>query len=154
MYKNSPQGSIIRIADGASIPCDLANKDYQDFLDWQQSGGKIVADIDENRTEQIAILTNAYNTAIQVPVAYMNTTFQADEASQAVLTKVLVAGSVPVGFAWLDANNTPVNMTYAQLQGLAVAMLAQGQAAFVKLQTLKSQVRAATTVTKAQAVVW
>ena len=84
----------------------------------------------------------------------MATTFQADEASQSVLTKVLVAGAVPTEFAWLDANNMPVNMTYAQLQGLAVAMLAQGQAAFVKLQTLKSQVRAATTVTKAQAVVW
>ena len=104
--------------------------------------------------EQIVTLTAAYNAAIQSPIAYMATTFQADEASQSVLTKVLVAGAVPTEFAWLDANNMPVNMTYAQLQGLAVAMLAQGQAAFVKLQTLKSQVRAATTVTKAQAVVW
>lgn len=154
MYKTSPQGSIIRLADGASIPCDLANKDYQDFLSWQQAGGKPVEDINDVRNEKIAILTNAYNTAIQVPVAYMSTTFQADEASQTVLTKVLVAGSVPSGFAWLDVNNMPVNMTYAQLQGLAVAMLAQGQAAFVKLQTLKSQVRAATTVAKAQAIVW
>jgi hypothetical protein len=45
-------------------------------------------------------------------------------------------------------------MTYIQLQGLAAAILDQGQAAFSRLQQLKSQVRAAETVAEVQAVVW
>lgn len=103
---------------------------------------------------QIATLAVSYNAAIQLPVAYMGTTFQADSPSQDVLTKCLVAGSVPSGFFWLDANNAQISMTYAQLQGLASAMLAQGQVAFAKLQGLKTQVKAATTVAAAQSVVW
>lgn len=99
-------------------------------------------------------LTGAYNAEIQKNVAYMGTEFQADDASQVVLTKVLIAGSVPEGFFWLDVHNVQIPMTYAQLQGMAGAILVQGQTAFIKLQQLKSQVRAATTESDAQAVIW
>jgi hypothetical protein len=30
--------SIIRILDGASIPFDLANTDYQEYLKWLEAG--------------------------------------------------------------------------------------------------------------------
>jgi hypothetical protein len=50
------------------------------------------------QTVQIAELQKSYQATIQASVDYMQTTFQADEASQIVLTKVLVAGSVPDGF--------------------------------------------------------
>jgi hypothetical protein len=107
------------------------------------------------KSAQISILEAAYNSAIQLPVAYMSTTFQADAGSQDVLTKCLVAGSVPAGFYWLDANNAQVVMTFAQLQGLAGAMLVQGQTAFAHLQAKKSAVKAVTTtVADVQAVVW
>jgi hypothetical protein len=84
----------------------------------------------------------------------MATSFQADSASQDVLTKSLAPGSVPTGFAWLDANNVAVPMTFVQLQGLAGAMLAQGWAAFQNLQTRKIAVRDATTVAQVQAIIW
>ncbi len=103
---------------------------------------------------QITTLEAAYTATIQLPVAYMATTFQADSSSQDVLAKCLVAGSVPAGFYWLDATNAQVQMTFAQLQGLAGAMLVQGQTAFVKLQTKKTAVRDAATVAAVQAVVW
>jgi hypothetical protein len=45
-------------------------------------------------------------------------------------------------------------MTFAQLQGLAAAMLAQGWAAFQNLQTRKTAVRSATTVTQVQTIIW
>ncbi len=106
------------------------------------------------KTAQLATLASAYNAAIQQPVSYMSTTFQADSASQQTLTRCLVAGSVPAGFYWLDANNAQVPMTFAQLQGLASAMLVQGQAAFTRLQTRKASVNGATTVSAVQAVVW
>jgi hypothetical protein len=103
---------------------------------------------------KITQLTQAYSTAIQQPVQYIGALFQADTSSQQVLTKSLVAGSVPTGFYWLDSDNNKVTMTYAQLQGLAGAMLLQGQLAFDKLQTKKAAVIAATTKTQVEAVVW
>jgi hypothetical protein len=107
------------------------------------------------QSTQIAAIESAYQAAIQQPVAYMNTTFQADKDSQDVLTKCLVAGSVPSGFYWLDENNAQVVMTFAQLQGLASAILVQGQAAFAHLQAKKSAVKAVTTtVADVQAIVW
>lgn len=103
---------------------------------------------------QFVSLETAYASAIHIPVAYMATTFQADTASQDILAKSLVAGSVPAGFYWLDAQNAKIPMTFAQLQGLAAAILAQGQAAFDRLQARKAAVRAAATVAAIQAVVW
>lgn len=103
---------------------------------------------------KVAELEKAYAAVIQMPVAYMAATFQADESSQSILTKCLVAGSVPAGFYWLDATNAPVPMTFEQLQGLAGVMLAQGQAAFVTLQTRKAAVRAAGTAADVDLVVW
>lgn len=106
------------------------------------------------QARQIALVEESYQNAIQQSVAYMNTTFQADQKSQDLLAKSLVAGSVPSGFFWLDANNNQVAMTFDQLQGLASAMLAQGQAAFVKKTGLKQKIRAATTVGAVQSIAW
>lgn len=106
------------------------------------------------QTQQLSLLAAAYSAAIQQPVAYLDTSFQADDASQIALTKVLVVGDVPYGFFWLDANNARVTMTFAQLQGLAAAMLMQVQTAFSKLQQLKSAVREVAIVEAVAAVVW
>jgi len=112
--------------------------------------------LSQAQTAQAAVLNNAYNNAIQQPVAYMGTAFQADAASQGTLNKALVAlnGQVPSGFYWVDANNNQVAMTFAQLQGLAAAMMAQGWAAFQHLQAQKAAVRAAATLAAVQAIVW
>jgi len=102
------------------------------------------------------ILGLAYYNAIQIPVAYMGTTFQSDIASQDTLNKVLVGlnGTTPVGFYWVDAVNAKISMTNAQLQGLAGVMLAQGWTAFQRLQTRKDALKIATTLAQIQAVVW
>jgi hypothetical protein len=73
---------------------------------------------------------------------------------QAIINWTLSAGTVPASFAWLDVNNLPVPMTYAELQGLAGAMLAQGYAAFQNLQTKKASVASATSVIAVQAIVF
>ena len=104
------------------------------------------------RAAQIALLTESYAAAIQAPVPYMTTTFQADFASQDILVKSLAAGAVPSGFAWYDVNNAPVPMTFVQAQGLVGVMLAQGQVAYVHLQNQKTAVLAATTISKIQAI--
>lgn len=35
------QDIIQRDSDGAYIPCDPANSDYQEFMEWQKNGGMI-----------------------------------------------------------------------------------------------------------------
>jgi hypothetical protein len=62
--------------------------------------------------------------------------------------------AVPPGFYWVAADNAKVPFTYADLQGLAQAVGAQGAAAFQRLQALKDQVRAATSVAAVEAITW
>lgn len=105
---------------------------------------------------QLAILSTAYNDACRQPVSYLSATFQADAASQDKLNSALVAlnGQAPAGFYWVDADNNQVAMTFAQLQGLAAAMMAQDWAAFQHLQVQKAAVRAAASVEAVQAIAW
>ena len=41
MYGQTEQSSVIRTTDGAFIPFDPANTDYQAFLKYQAEGGKV-----------------------------------------------------------------------------------------------------------------
>jgi hypothetical protein len=112
--------------------------------------------IEQAKSAQISTLASAYNAAIQQPVSYMGTTFQADSDSQTKVIQVLAAmtpaGATPAGFYWVDAANDHVAMTLAQVQGLSQAMMAQGWAAFQHLQTRKTSVNAAATIPDVQAI--
>ena len=103
------------------------------------------------KVSKMAELEKAYNVAVQKNVTYMGSIFQADNGSQDLLIKVLVAGGSPY---WLNLDNAPITMTPAQLQGLAGTMLAQGQAAFSNLQVKKNAVKRAITVIQVQAITW
>ncbi|MCL9851201.1 DUF4376 domain-containing protein [Ralstonia solanacearum P673] len=167
------QGRIVAYYDSVDSPVPVGVTNTLQITDaqWQAcigtSGYKVVSGalvaptaptaeqlLAQEQAAQIAIIEAAYQAAIQQPVSYMAATFQADQGSQDTLAKCLVAGAVPTGMFWLDANNNQVAMTFAQLQGLAGAMLTQGQTAFAKKTSLKAQIRAATTVASVQAVVW
>ena len=108
----------------------------------------------ELQTAKLQELTTAYNNANQLDIPYMNTTFQADKASQDLIVSVLSAGSVPTGFFWLDKANNQVAMTYTQLQGLSGAILVRNQGNFVKFQGLKAKVKLAKTQADLNAIVW
>ncbi|HBD37523.1 DUF4376 domain-containing protein [Cupriavidus metallidurans] len=142
--------SLVWVDATTAAPAPQVGWSYADGV-FSAPDGPTLAQV---QTAQIAIIEAAYQVAIQQPVSYMSTTFQADLESQDVLARSLVPGAVPSGFFWLDANNSQVPMTFAQLQGLAGAMLAQGQAAFSKKTGLKQQIRAATSIFAAQSIVW
>ena len=44
MYQLTTSTSIIRIADGASIPNDPANKDYAEYLEWRKTNTPLPID--------------------------------------------------------------------------------------------------------------
>lgn len=111
---------------------------------------------------QIAAIESAYQVAIQQPIAYMGTTFQADTTSQNLMAQtiiglqaiVAVGGAVPSDFGWWDANNVKVPMTLVQLQGLYATGVAAVNTAFARKQAKKSAVRSATTPAAVLAIIY
>ena len=119
--------------------------------------------IADAQAAQGATLATAYAAAVAGPVSFttaakVTKTFQADPGSVQTLQQTLAglsgAQATPAGFYWVAADNTQVPFVYADLQGLAAAMLAQGWTAFQHLQTLKAEVAAAATVAAVQAIAW
>ncbi len=151
-------------SDGAVIPEDSANIDWIEYQNWLSLGNTPTpVALTDLQTKQIAILTEAYQTAISSTVGYTTTggvtqTYQADPVSLGNLQDSMLAlqktAATPAGFYWVAADNTQVPFTYADLQGLATAIYMQGWTAFQHLQTQKAAVRAATTAAAVQAVVW
>jgi hypothetical protein len=127
------------------------------------SAAEQAARLAQAQAAQIAILTASYTTAIAQAVSYtskagVTKTYQADPQSvsnlQAAIAGCSAAQATPTGFYWVAADNSQVPFAFADLQGLASAMFAQGAVAFQHLQTLKAQVNAASTVPAIQAVTW
>lgn len=124
--------------------------------------------LDDIKTAQIALIDEAYFAAIQVSVSFetaagVEKVFQADNvgenSSQNVLLKAFtgysIVGAVPASFTWRSQDNVNVPFTLADLGGLYIAMLAQGDPAFRKRTSLKDQINAIKVksgVTEAQAI--
>ena len=110
------------------------------------------------QADQIVALTASYVAAIASSVVYNGRTYQADPQSQNNVAQMQLAfagsAATPAGFYWVAADNTQVPFTYADIQGLAAAMGAQGFTAFARLQTRKAAVLAAATVPAVTAIVW
>jgi hypothetical protein len=114
------------------------------------------------QSTQIAAIESAYQVAMQQPVAYMNTTFQADKNSQDLMLKSInwlksimdIGETIPADFGWWDTTNVKVPMTLEQLQGLYVASGNIANSAFTHKQDLKAAIRAATKVTTVTKIVW
>jgi hypothetical protein len=146
MYTKTSNGFIVRVSDGAFIPADPNNADYAAYL---ASNASAELDLNQAKTDQIRVLTQAYNGAIQASVGFTTAAgvmkyYQADLQSQDVLIKAVtgfnLVGGVPPDFYWKSEDNTHVAFTLDDLKGLYMAMLMQGNAAFLKLQTLKYEV--------------
>jgi hypothetical protein len=112
---------------------------------------------------QISYVTSEYNQQRQLPITYKlangtSTTFQADDASQSLLQSAAtvfgVAGSVPSGFTWNDATNTPQAVTLADIQGISMQIAIRTSTLYWQLQSLKTKIRALTDIDSITGVTW
>lgn len=175
------QGQIVAYYDSIDSPApsgvqvlNITEAQWQQCIEqpgWAVANGALVAPapptsaqlLAQAQAAQIGALKQAYSAAIQAPVSYtskggITKTYQADPQSVSNLQNAILgmqaAGATPSGFYWVAADNTQVPFTFADLQALAAAFLAQGWASFQKLQNLKVEVMAATSVSAVQAIVW
>lgn len=151
-----PEGAILVESDTAMIGDGY---DGSTFC----TPAAVAPTLTDAQATQIAMLYAAYRASVQAPVVYqtvagVSQTFQADDQSQNMLllatTGYSMAGATPSGFYWVAADNTQVPFGLDDLKGLYGVMLAQGNNAFQKLQTLKAAVRAAMTVEQVSSVTW
>jgi len=172
------QGAIVGFYDDVDSPApqgvttiEITDAQWATCLTvpgWTVVDGALVAPssaflLAQAKALQLGVLSAAYGAAIQADVSYttkagVTKTFQADGGSVSNLQNAILglqaAGATPSGFYWLSADNTQVPFTYADLQGLAAAMMAQGWTAFQHLQAQKAAVAAAASVSAVQAVSW
>ena len=133
-----------------------SDAERQAYLAARLSDGEYVLTLDDVKTTKFAVIELAYQDALGAPLSYMNTQFQADSGSQALIAQVLAAlgGQSPAGFGWYDISNTKVLMTYAELQMLAAQIMLRGQPLFDQRQARKAAIRDAQDIQTVEAISW
>lgn len=91
------------------------------------------------------------------PLSYLETTFDADFASQqkinGAVTLALMSGSLTT-MDWTDANNNTVTLTKVELLGLGAALGQRTSDIYSQARALRTQVESATSVEELNAVNW
>ena len=148
-------------SQAAEITTNLSNGWTDVTTTWAPAN--VMADLLAAKLQGFA---NDYAAAIVADVTYtskggITKTYQADAGSASNLQASILgcqaanpsAPATPPGFYWVASDNTQVPFTFADLQGLAAAIFAQGAAAFQTLQTKKANAKAATTYVALSGVV-
>lgn len=109
-------------------------------------------------------LQAAYQVASQASISYTSVAgvtqvYQADTAKSVrnlsdQLNAYQATQATPPGYYWIAQDNTRVPFTYADLQGLALAIGAGASQAFYVLQDLKAALRDASNAAEVQAIAW
>lgn len=159
MANNTPEGCM-------AMEVEISSHVFLDQKGWRVIDGvaQLVPPSPDEllaaaRTAQNGTIEAAYqNATFATAISYMGTTFWADTDSQSKIMGLMVvygkASVLPDGFMFWDATNNGVSMTYADMEGLAMAIAERENTNFVRRKMLLSQVQAVTTIAEVQAVSW
>jgi hypothetical protein len=111
MYQYGRNGIILRLSDGASIPPDAANSDYQACLRWVALGNTILPRDAQDVAAEAAELATGQQQVQDIAAARQNAKLQA----LATRTPAQVQ-------AWVDANVNNLADAKDVLSTLAVAV--------------------------------
>jgi len=114
----------------------------------------LAATLSSAKTQKTNDLNAAYQSVLYADIQYNDKTYAATADRQELLSQVLAPGSVPAGMFWTDVTGAEISMTFADLQGLGLAMLTRGVTAKSNLNTKLAAVQAATTQAEVDAITW
>ena len=154
-YKIQGTG-VMRLADGAIIPADERNIDWQEYQRWLAAGGTPQPErtLTEARAQAAARITSARNGALSALTAdFSGDAWDADEATSArianALTMIREAAALgiptPDAIPWRTADNRDRVLTVVELTQLGAAVFLAQQQVWVKQAALKNQIAQAAT---------
>lgn len=159
-YKFGLNGGVIRTADGASIPADPGNTDYQQYLRWKAAGG--VPDpsqtLAEAQAAKMAVIDAAWKAHEQGGFSYLGKTIQSDPLSAQRITfavfgaQAALAANQTYSGSWLCADGTLLPLTTQQVIEMAVAYSMFGLELYNHAQALFLQVQQADTADAVNAI--
>lgn len=122
-YRLTGTASIVREADGAVIPADPRNADYQQYQAWLSAGN-----VPDPYIAQAVVPTSVQVNSTSTPAISGNCAFDPVTQSKvmAIALYIQVNGKFPAGqttFPWPDSSGTMHSFTStAQFQSLATAL--------------------------------
>jgi len=182
-YKLTTGTSITRTSDGAAIPADPRNMDYQQYLTWVAIGNtpdpaQTVAQAQTARLSMFdAAAAAAYTAGFESAASGAPLWYDSDSDTQAVINRqYLIALSSPTIYsATTFFNGAPAGVTpmrarptatspdsaktvqylnAAQMVQLGNDLAATWESVKLQLWTLQAQVNAATTTAAVEAITW
>lgn len=163
-YKLAGNG-VLRLADGAFIPADPKNVDWQEYSRWISDGNTPDAErmLNEEKFVRAALITMKRNSALDSLTAdWDGDTWDADEATSArianALTMIEQAKAIgiptPPTIDWRTADNRDRALTIAELVQMGASVFLAQQAVWAKQAQLKNTIAAAKDRAEVLAVDW
>jgi hypothetical protein len=130
-YRLQSTGGVTREADGASIPNDPRNSDWQAYEAWVADGNTADPAPSPTLAQQALALLSAGCAIVSTGTPALDGTYPTDAASQqyvtSEVTSILLNGTFTDGatdLAWIDVSGTPHDFTIPEFKALATALAA------------------------------
>jgi hypothetical protein len=158
-YQLTTGTSIIRTTDGAIIPNDPANSDYQEYVQWKSSGNTpdqpTLSQVQNTKTLAIQA---AWQANEQGGFPYLGKTIQSDPINAQRITfaslgaQAAISNNTFYSGSWICTDGTSLPLTAQQTISMAATFAVFGLGVYNHAQELLLKVHNATTVVEVKQI--